>query len=725
MQASLELGHEIQQACKWHEPIQWLSMNSQQRSRSMRLMAILKSSFGGHARTSTLINAFSEGINLASTRVETNAELQASNGFELLRQLTLEFSIRSRSEALSFRTNLAGKSFSLGAGETSPATVVTDTIRKIDFEAARYQKLIATLPSSIDVTGLSLAEPDLVAILLRSLPENVRTFLLHHAGGDDYVSYRTAAQRFEHQQRMFSEFQTSGSGNKRGQTVSQVQVESGEGGTGWYDMSAYDDYGEWYVDAVQGKGGCDRCGSKKHSSQECTTDLSKWKCFKCQKLGHVSRNCPERSKGQNHDGKKGVQKGSQWSKGKHNPKGKDKGKSKGKGYGKKGKLNEISNEYDASDWWWYEDDSWWSSSDWNVSQVYDAWGSGDGWHSMDWGESWEEHQEPQGGETTPASAPANAAGGSADTPKVGNMNSLIISGLFAEDDDDTGLILEARGENVGSSEVSFVTAQSDVGCDACPPQPFLGEVERNSHVDELFSGRHAIFCGCDVCREEHEAFFKPLRKLRFPPNPGTTLDDIADDEAVGGRPGLTAGQGSASSALLGLGAGTRTGQTLDLAAEVRTQAETKAASNLGNGCFQGLRSFCPGLCGSVSNVSTEQLLSPEVRRVSVFRVGVSTFLNVFDTCSPMAVLRRHMNVVFPLMSQLCLDDATWWLLDSGASTTVIAERYAKVYGISAMCTGNGDDQFKAANGTPVRMRGRAEVDVQVLMQNPQQGTVGI
>ncbi len=62
MQASLELGHEIQQACKWHEPIQWLSMNPQQRSRSMHLMAILKSSFGNHARTCTLINAFSEGI---------------------------------------------------------------------------------------------------------------------------------------------------------------------------------------------------------------------------------------------------------------------------------------------------------------------------------------------------------------------------------------------------------------------------------------------------------------------------------------------------------------------------------------------------------------------------------------------------------------------------------------------------------------------------------------
>ena len=79
---------------------------------------------------------------------------------------------------------------------------------------------------------------------------------------------------------------------------------------------------------------------------------------------------------------------------------------------------------------------------------------------------------------------------------------------------------------------------------------------------------------------------------------------------------------------------------------------------------------------------------------------------------------------FPLMSQLCLDDATWWLLDSGASATVIAERYAKVYGVSAMCAGSGDDQFKAANGTPVRMSGRTEVDVQVLMQHPRNGTAG-
>ena len=123
---------------------------------------------------------------------------------------------------------------------------------------------------------------------------------------------------------------------------------------------------------------------------------------------------------------------------------------------------------------------------------------------------------------------------------------------------------------------------------------------------------------------------------------------------------------------------------LDTAAEVGEQAET-TASDLGSSCFQGLESFCPGLRSPSSSVDTEQLLSPVSRRVSVFRPMISTFLNICDTCSPiMALFRRHADVLFPLMSQLCLDDATWWLFDSGASATVIAERYAKVYGISTV-----------------------------------------
>ena len=121
--------------------------------------------------------------------------LQASNGFELMRQLTLEYSVKTRNEALSFRSSIANKSFVLAANETSPSSVVTDTIRRLDYEAARFQKLLGTLPKNVDVTGLHVAEPDLLAILLRSLPEAVRNFVLHHAGGDSYQSFRVAAQR--------------------------------------------------------------------------------------------------------------------------------------------------------------------------------------------------------------------------------------------------------------------------------------------------------------------------------------------------------------------------------------------------------------------------------------------------------------------------------------------------------------------------------------------------
>ena len=116
MQASLEFGSEMEQACRWPAALQWQELSPAQRARS---------------------------------------------------------------------------------SETSPSTVVTDTIRKIDHENARYGKLLGALASSIDATGLQVAETDLVAVLLRSLPESVRTFCLHHTSGETYQSFRAAALRWD------------------------------------------------------------------------------------------------------------------------------------------------------------------------------------------------------------------------------------------------------------------------------------------------------------------------------------------------------------------------------------------------------------------------------------------------------------------------------------------------------------------------------------------------
>ena len=92
-------------------------------------------------------------------------------------------------------------------------------------------------------------------------------------------------------------------------------------------------------------GACNTCGSRKHSTEQCTADVSKIKCFRCHKHGHISKNCPEKSRGS--DGKgagkrsKGVNKGDNWNKGK-GKKGKGKGKCKGKSKAKRAMVKRAS-----------------------------------------------------------------------------------------------------------------------------------------------------------------------------------------------------------------------------------------------------------------------------------------------------------------------------------------------------------------------------------------------
>jgi len=50
------------------------------------------------------------------------------NGFELLRQLTMEYSLRTRAESSAIRSQFASRSFVLSPKETSPISVVSDVI---------------------------------------------------------------------------------------------------------------------------------------------------------------------------------------------------------------------------------------------------------------------------------------------------------------------------------------------------------------------------------------------------------------------------------------------------------------------------------------------------------------------------------------------------------------------------------------------------------------------
>ena len=331
---------EIAQCIGWEQEIHMSVLKPAQQTRSARLLAILIQTFKDFPRGNTMLQAYVEGVGVDGAFLAT----RGTSGFEGLRLLAREFSLRSRAEASFFRTEFLAKTFKASAGVTQ----VSDIIRQIDVGLSRFRKMIETLPATVSRVGLEVQTSDLTIMLLRSLPHDVRSYTTLHAAGDAYTDLRTAALRFETQQRMFAELSGPSSSGARGVHA----LESAETAEEWwgydqegYDNSEYaqeedpDDQWEWDEDAqvwisatvAKGKGSpkstmkCHLCGRRGHMAKECKADLSKVKCFHCSKFGHIGAQCPDKPKGD-----KGKQQK------KPQPKA---GKSKGKG-----KMHELAEE---------------------------------------------------------------------------------------------------------------------------------------------------------------------------------------------------------------------------------------------------------------------------------------------------------------------------------------------------------------------------------------------
>ena len=340
-QGSVKFGREIEQSSRWLEPIRWSKLSGEQQNRAVRLCALLRAAFIDHGRISLMIEGYQEGLDVLpeATGSDPADAFGNRNGFELLTQLSREFSLRNRAEGLSLKTQLMSRVFSPDVN--NGGSHVSDVIRQIDVACARYMRMVGALPLEFQV-GLQIQNSDQLSLLVRSLPNDARSYALMHSPGETYQQYRMAARRFENQHRLFKDlvprrgvvnlvedFQGSGIPNEDTQEI------EGEGET------------EHVAGLNQTQGPrCLKCGSKKHDSGSCTTDMSKLRCFKCNQLGHASLNCKVK---RTPDGKSNAPKEN----GKNSQKGGSSGKgSKGSGKGKKGKMFAV---LDDEGNWWYTD----------------------------------------------------------------------------------------------------------------------------------------------------------------------------------------------------------------------------------------------------------------------------------------------------------------------------------------------------------------------------------
>ena len=93
----------------------------------------------------------------------------------------------------------------------------------------------------------------------------------------------------------------------------------------------------------------------------------------------------------------------------------------------------------------------------------------------------------------------------------------------------------------------------------------------------------------------------------------------------------------------------------------------------------------------------------------------------FDGHSEVSVEQQvepYLGFLRPLLSQVAdSTDASWWLLDSGASTSVLAESNLSAFR-SVLQDSEGLGGYRAANGSSVNMSGTSEIGVQMHMSGP-------
>ena len=155
--ASSKMATEIEQSIKWPTEIVYSTLTPGQQARSSRLFALLKVAFADHDRSDSLIRAFEAGCAVHNSPQKPFG----SCGYQLIRVLALEFSLRTRTEAICLRAELLRREFRV---DSKSIHVVSDLVRMIQVAVNNYERLAETLPVGISRADLKITSSDLALL---------------------------------------------------------------------------------------------------------------------------------------------------------------------------------------------------------------------------------------------------------------------------------------------------------------------------------------------------------------------------------------------------------------------------------------------------------------------------------------------------------------------------------------------------------------------------------